>query len=318
MSGSHDKLPKIFWVQLALAAFIGVMYLITPAAETHETNTSEADASTTETTASKNLEPIGAVAVKSDKPETGGAGRSGEEVYNGVCGTCHNTGIANAPKIDDKAAWEPRLANGLQGLIDTATIGRGAMPPKGGDPAITEEELKATILYMTNKVGIDLSSSKKKEKETATKESEPKKVTEQETQKADKSEVTVTPSAPEAPVAPIAPEVKKEIPAPAEPIAVAVVAQKEVSQPATEKTVDLELGKKIYSSSCFACHDSGVAGSPKIGDKAAWTSRIATGADALYASAIKGKGVMPPKGGNNSIPDGDVKSAVDYILSMSK
>jgi cytochrome c5 len=70
-------------------------------------------------------------------------------------------------------------------------------------------------------------------------------------------------------------------------------------------------GKSIYESSCVACHAAGIAGAPKAGDKAAWAPRLKTGKDALYASALKGKGAMPPKGGNMALPDADVKAAVD-------
>jgi cytochrome c5 len=77
-------------------------------------------------------------------------------------------------------------------------------------------------------------------------------------------------------------------------------------------------GKSIYESSCVACHAAGIAGAPKAGDKAAWAPRLKTGKDALYASALKGKGAMPPKGGNMALPDADVKAAVDYLTGLAK
>ncbi len=77
-------------------------------------------------------------------------------------------------------------------------------------------------------------------------------------------------------------------------------------------------GEKVYKSSCFACHESGVAGSPKLGDVAAWAPRIATGIDSLYSASINGKGVMPPKGGNLGLSDEDVKAAVDYMAAKSQ
>jgi cytochrome c5 len=77
-------------------------------------------------------------------------------------------------------------------------------------------------------------------------------------------------------------------------------------------------GKAIYQQVCAACHATGAAGSPKMGDKAAWAPRIATGMDALYAAAINGKGVMPPKGGRADLSDADIKSAVDYMVSQNK
>lgn len=75
-------------------------------------------------------------------------------------------------------------------------------------------------------------------------------------------------------------------------------------------------GSKVYKSTCSSCHDTGVAGSPKLGDKAAWAPRIA--AANLYANALKGKGAMPAKGGNASLSDADVKAAVDYMASQGK
>lgn len=76
--------------------------------------------------------------------------------------------------------------------------------------------------------------------------------------------------------------------------------------------------KTIYTSSCAACHATGAAGAPKLGDKAAWAARIKAGNESLYSSALKGKNAMPAKGGNASLSDSDVKSVVDYMISASK
>jgi len=81
-------------------------------------------------------------------------------------------------------------------------------------------------------------------------------------------------------------------------------------------------GKATYDSACAACHASGAAGAPKLGDKAAWKDRIAQGAATLHDHAIKGfqgkVGFMPAKGGNASLSDDAVKAAVDYMVSGSK
>lgn len=74
----------------------------------------------------------------------------------------------------------------------------------------------------------------------------------------------------------------------------------------------------IYNASCAACHVSGAAGAPKQGDKAAWAPRVKNGNATLYASAIKGKGAMPAKGGNTSLSDDDVKAVVDYMVNQAK
>lgn len=74
----------------------------------------------------------------------------------------------------------------------------------------------------------------------------------------------------------------------------------------------------IYAASCAACHTTGAAGAPKLGDKSTWAPRIKSGTDALYISAIKGKNAMPAKGGNSSLSDDDVKAVVDYMVSQAK
>ena len=77
-------------------------------------------------------------------------------------------------------------------------------------------------------------------------------------------------------------------------------------------------GAATYDKACKACHMTGAAGAPKIGDKAAWGPRIAQGNDVLYTSVLKGKGAMPAKGGQVQLSDDVVKAAVDYMVSQSK
>lgn len=81
-------------------------------------------------------------------------------------------------------------------------------------------------------------------------------------------------------------------------------------------------GKTTFMQVCFACHGTGAAGAPKVGDKAAWKSHIAKGKATLYKHAIHGfkgsKGFMPAKGGRSDLTDAQVKAAVDYMVSMSK
>jgi cytochrome c5 len=77
-------------------------------------------------------------------------------------------------------------------------------------------------------------------------------------------------------------------------------------------------GKSVYDKVCFACHQQSVAGSPKLGDKEAWAPRIKTGVNSLMQSVIKGKGAMPPKAGNPSLSDAEIRAAVDFMVSQSK
>ena len=77
-------------------------------------------------------------------------------------------------------------------------------------------------------------------------------------------------------------------------------------------------GKAVYDTVCMACHLTGAANAPKLGDKAAWAPRIATGKDAMFQAVVKGKGAMPPKAGAADLKDADIKAAIDYMLASVK
>ncbi len=76
-------------------------------------------------------------------------------------------------------------------------------------------------------------------------------------------------------------------------------------------------GEMIYKAVCHTCHDTGLVGSPKIGDAGAWASRIGKGTATLYDHAINGFNAMPAKGGNADLLDEEVQNAVDYIIQQS-
>jgi cytochrome c5 len=79
--------------------------------------------------------------------------RSGEELYKAVCSACHATGVAGSPKFGNHADWAPRIAKGLDALMQSATNGTAkGMPPKGGSDA-SEVELKRAVVYMADRGG---------------------------------------------------------------------------------------------------------------------------------------------------------------------
>ena len=121
----------------------------------------------------------------------------------------------------------------------------------------------------------------------------------------------------------IAPAAQLAIDPNAPPPAAAPAASKPVAgvaiPPAATKTATAGAGgKDVYDKVCSVCHAAGVAGAPKYGDKVAWAPRIKEGKADLYATALKGKGAMPAKGGNPALSDADVKAAVDYMLAAAK
>jgi cytochrome c5 len=77
-------------------------------------------------------------------------------------------------------------------------------------------------------------------------------------------------------------------------------------------------GKVVYEKTCVACHASGVANAPKLGDKAAWAPRVATGKDTLFKTVISGKGAMPPRAGASDLKDDEIKAAIDFMLAAVK
>ena len=112
---------------------------------------------------------------------------------------------------------------------------------------------------------------------------------------------------------------KNEAPAPAPAPAPAAEAPAAAPAPAPAPAPVAEntAGKSVYGKTCAMCHAAGVAGAPKLGDKAAWAPRIQTGMDALYASVVQGKGAMPPRGGS-AASEADIHAAVDYMVAAAK
>ena len=201
------------------------------------------------------IQPVGRL--EFGAPQAAPGSRSGEAIVKTVCATCHQAGVANAPKLGDQAAWAPRIKQGLETLVQSVLKGKGAMPPKAGDASLTEAEAARAVVLMANQAG-----AKFKE--------------------------------------PAAPKEAAKAPA------------------AAPKQAAAADGKAVYDQTCVACHAVSVAGSPKLGDQAAWAPRIQQGMDALVQSALKGKGAMPPKGGNASLTDAQVRAAVEFMVSQSK
>ena len=77
-------------------------------------------------------------------------------------------------------------------------------------------------------------------------------------------------------------------------------------------------GEEVYADACAACHDSGAAGAPKIGDAGAWSDRLGKGDDTLYEHAINGFNAMPAKGGCSDCSDEEIVNAVDYMTAQSE
>lgn len=224
--------------------------------------------------------------------------KTGQQVFDSTCTACHTAGVAGAPKIGDKAAWAPFIKTGYEELVKNAIHGIKAMPPKGGNPALSDFEVERAVVYMTNKSG----ASFKEPAEPA----------------ADKGAAAAKPAAaPVAAAAPAAPAPAPAAPAAAAPAPAPAAAAPAAAAPAADTAAIDPAGEKLYKTVCFACHAAGVANAPKFGDKAAWAKYIDTGLDAMVQNAIHGIGAMPPRGGSQA-SDAEMKAAVQYMVHAAK
>lgn len=96
-----------------------------------------------------------------------------QDVYAGLCASCHDTGLNDAPLMGDNAVWAVRFQErGLDGLHDSSLHGRNLMPAKGGDPRLTDEEVMHTVDFILSKSGIEVASSDPAEDIVAEEESD--------------------------------------------------------------------------------------------------------------------------------------------------
>ena len=97
------------------------------------------------------IQPVGKVEFGAAGSASGTA-KSSEDIVKEVCAACHQAGVANAPRLGDKAAWAPRLKLGLNGLMQSVVMGKGAMAPRAGT-SLTDEELARAVVFMANQAG---------------------------------------------------------------------------------------------------------------------------------------------------------------------
>ncbi|MGB3067307.1 MAG: c-type cytochrome [Ottowia sp.] len=276
------KTPKqLFWVSIA-SFVLPVFIIIGLVAYVTSANKKAPGATDTERATAQRIQKIGTVEIRdANRPLA-----SGEEVYKAQCAACHATGVAGAPKFQDAGLWGPRIATGYEKLVHSALTGKGGMAPQGGGD-FSDVEIGRAVVYMANAAGAKFEEPKAPVAAAAASAAEP------------------AAAASPAPAA---------APAPAETVAAApAAAATEAAAPAAAAGA----GKALYDSVCMACHAAGVAGAPKLGDKAAWAPRLAEGFDTVLKIATTGKGAMPPKGGSTA-SDADFKAAVQYMVDAAK
>ena len=140
------KVMNSFFVKSVLGTLSLLFTLSVSAASVQDDMSREAIA--------ERIKPIGKhyVAGESSAAEESSGPRSGEQVYNKYCTACHTSGVMGAPKINNAADWEDRLAQGMDTVLQHAVEGYNAMPPKGTCSDCSEEEIQAAIDYMVEDI----------------------------------------------------------------------------------------------------------------------------------------------------------------------
>lgn len=250
------------------------------------------------------IKPFGQVAMADASAPKGNL--TGEQVFQSLCKTCHEPGIAGAPKVGDKAAWAPSIKKGYDTLVQHAINGfqepGKVMPPKGGNPDLADVEIQRAVVYMANRSGANF------------KEPPP-------------PAATAVSSAPASPATATA-AAGSAIPAVATALNTSGVAPSAAtaapSSPAKASApLDLTSGPAMMAKDgCGACHavDKKIVG-PAYQDVAAKYKGDA-GALAKLTQKVKAGGVgvwgtvpMPP---NSFVADDDIKALVTWILTLKK
>jgi len=124
------------------------------AAQSTEAARAEAAPAPSETTKAASAEPVAAPAETGPAAAPTGGAIDGKAIFMKVCFACHIPGVAGAPKLGDKEAWAPRIAQGKETLLQHALHGfkgkTGVMPPKGGATYLSDDEVSAAIGYMVS------------------------------------------------------------------------------------------------------------------------------------------------------------------------
>lgn len=296
---SPIKTPKqlIVTIVLAFVVPIAIIILLVNMVVTGTKTGAGSDALSGEAVARRIAPVAGFELVDANAPKVF---KTGEQVFASVCTACHTAGVAGAPKLGDNAAWAPFIKAGYDEMMKVALHGKGGMPAKGGNPALSDYEVARAVVYMANKSGASLPEPAAPAEDGAKKEGE------------------AAPAAQAAAPAPAAPAAAA--PAAAAPAAAPAAAAPAAAAPAPEQKAAAvnPAGEQLYKTACFACHATGVANAPKFGDKAAWEPYIKTGMDAMVKVAMTGKGAMPPKGGAANASEDDIRAAVEFMVNAAK
>src|SRR5699024_7641441 len=192
----------------------------------------------------------------------------------------------------------PYIETGYDELLHVALNGKGAMPAKGGNASLDDLEVERAMVYMANAAGADFDEPEGGEGGADESEGDS-------AEAADAAADTDADSADE-PATDAAEQSEDSAAQDGDKAADKGAAGDDEFAATAEQ---LEIGKQLYSTSCLACHATGIAGAPALGNAEAWQPYIETGLDTMLEVAINGKGAMPPRGASQAT-DEELKAAI--------
>ncbi|MDZ7851542.1 MAG: c-type cytochrome [Halomonas sp.] len=238
---------------------------------------------------------------------SGGGSVDGEGIYNNVCMACHETGAAGAPVRGDEAAWSERTGKGFETLLSHSINGFNAMPAKGGNPNLSDAEMRAATAYLVEPVmDVPEQGGDEAQAEEAASGEEEDRLGEEQMASAEQDAASGEEQA--AANGDAAASSEEE----------AAASDKEDAASGDEPAHAGIDGEAIYNQICMACHNTGAAGAPVRGNADQWADRMSKGMETLYDHSINGFNAMPAKGGNPNLSDDEVKAATDYLVEPVK
>ena len=147
---SFIKTPKQLVITVVLAFVVPILGIILIVQLVTHRPGADPNALTPDSVAAR-IQSVGRI--EFGAPSAAAGARSGESIVKATCAACHQAGVANAPKIGDAQQWAPRIKEGLKIMLATAIKGKGAMPPRGGDASLTDEEVTRAVVFMANQSG---------------------------------------------------------------------------------------------------------------------------------------------------------------------
>lgn len=161
MDNAHHDQVFFRTFAIVLGVLVGIMFAIMGIAAI-VTDDPEATDPLRLAKVEQNLQPVArvitdpAMLVESAPAEAKADTRSAEQIVQGVCAACHDAGVLGAPKSGDKAAWQARLtaAGSVDKLIEHAINGINAMPPRGGDPSLGDEQIAEAVRLLLKDAGL--------------------------------------------------------------------------------------------------------------------------------------------------------------------